>query len=140
MTERRPDNRARVDLLVRDFDLATLVALRHELQRELVGVGLGELPLYRFVVAVNEITTNAVQHGGGAGRLELWRSGDRLYCRITDRGPGIPAHRLVESARPPATALSGRGLWLARHGSTDLTVASDSGGTTVTLTHPVDEG
>jgi anti-sigma regulatory factor (Ser/Thr protein kinase) len=129
----------RVDLLVRDFDRSTLVPLRHEVWRSAESSGLADLTLYRFVVAVNEIATNAVHHGGGAGRLELWRSGDLLHCRISDRGPGLPARYHRDAPRPPARAVNGRGLWLARHGVADFVVETGRHGTTITMTHRPDE-
>jgi anti-sigma regulatory factor (Ser/Thr protein kinase) len=123
-------------LLAREFDATQLVALRHEATRIAEHHGLADPDRYRFVVAVNEITTNAVRHGGGRGRIELWRTGDHLYCRISDSGPGIPGTVLSNRARPPLDALSGRGLWMARQGC-DLSAQSDSAGTTVTLVCPV---
>jgi anti-sigma regulatory factor (Ser/Thr protein kinase) len=139
MVERGPADPAdeaamdRTDLLARDFDIRTLVALRHEVERHAQRDGLSGVALYRFVVAVNEITTNAVQHGRGGGRLELWRAGDRLYCRVTDRGPGIPPRYRRIAGPPSPHALSGRGLWLAQQGSRSLTIRSDAEGTSVTL-------
>jgi serine/threonine-protein kinase RsbW len=125
----------REPLLARDFDRTGLVQLRHEVTRIAERNGLTDPARYRFVVAVNEITTNAVRHGGGRGRVELWRSGDQLYCRVSDDGPGIPGAVLRNRARPPMDALSGRGLWLARQGC-ELTAHSDGRGTTVTLVCP----
>jgi anti-sigma regulatory factor (Ser/Thr protein kinase) len=122
-------------LLARDFDRTGLVPLRHEVTRIAEQHGLADPARYRFVVAVNEITTNAVRHGGGRGRIELWRHGDRLYCRVSDNGPGIPAAALRNRSRPPRDAVSGRGLWLARQGC-DLTTHSNGRGTTVTLICP----
>jgi anti-sigma regulatory factor (Ser/Thr protein kinase) len=142
MTDRDPaaDSEDRVALLTTDFDQTTLITTRHLIEQHAERHGLSGLTLYRFVVAVNEVTTNAVLHGGGAGRLELWRSGNHLYCRVTDRGPGIPAnHRRPDLPRPPTHAIAGRGLWLARHGSSSLTIERDRQGTTVSLTHPTDE-
>jgi anti-sigma regulatory factor (Ser/Thr protein kinase) len=123
-------------LVARDFDATELVALRHEVTRIAERSGLADPDRYRFVVAVNEITTNAVRHGGGRGRIELWRTGDYLHCRISDNGPGIPTEVLSNRARPPLDALNGRGLWLARQGCA-FRAESGSAGTTVTLTCPV---
>ncbi|MFD1539432.1 ATP-binding protein [Nonomuraea guangzhouensis] len=116
-----------------DFDFGTLVMLRRLVNRYAARHGLAGPDLYRFVVAVNEITTNAVRHGGGGGRLSLWQADGRLYCRVTDSGPGLPrpyehGHRPV----PPGSS-SGRGLWLARQWVNRLTIESDSNGTSVTL-------
>jgi anti-sigma regulatory factor (Ser/Thr protein kinase) len=122
-------------LLARDFDRTGLVSLRHEVSRIAERNGLADPARYRFVVAVNEITTNSVRHGGGRGRIQLWRGGDCLYCRVSDSGPGIPGAVLHDRSRPPRDALSGRGLWLARQGC-DLTTDSDGHGTTVTLVCP----
>ena len=120
--------------LVRDFTLATLVALRHEVEEFAATQGLAEHDLYRFVVAVNELTTNAVRHGGGAGRLELRRSGDTLHCCVSDMGPGIPADQYHDTALPRPHAVNGRGLWLARHNADSFDIDSRAVGTSISLT------
>ncbi|MGW0807830.1 ATP-binding protein [Nonomuraea sp. NPDC002799] len=125
-----PDEPAEV-LLLCAFDLSTLVALRHEVQHVCQLQGLTDLALYRFVVAVNEVTTNAVRHGGGSGRLQLWRAGGRLYCRVADRGSGISMQAGQELAPPDKP--DGRGLWLARHNTGRFTLHTGAGGTTITL-------
>ena len=117
-------------LLRREFALTSLVELRHQVERSASDNGLSDLALYRFVVAVNEITTNAVRHGGGHGHLELWRTGSRLHCRIADHGPGLPAGKRT---RPDTHATNGRGLWLAQQGCDDLTISTGMQGTTITL-------
>ncbi|MEV0391387.1 ATP-binding protein [Nonomuraea sp. NPDC050643] len=119
------------DSMVRDFDLKTLVEVRHEVERFCGRWGLTDLALYRFVVAVNEITTNAVRHGGGSGRLHLWYDGERLHCRVTDRGPGLPDP--LDPRPAPPESPNGRGLWLARQNVGRFTLHSDADGTTITL-------
>jgi anti-sigma regulatory factor (Ser/Thr protein kinase) len=121
------------DTLTRDFAVGDLVTLRHEVERYAAGHGLIDLALYRFVVAVNELTTNAVRHGGGTGRLELRRAGRALECRVTDQGPGMPGTPRLDS--PPASrAANGRGLWLVRQVAASLNIDSHPSGTSVTLT------
>src|SRR4029077_17915103 len=39
-----------------------------------------------LVLAVDELATNSVCHGGGSGRLEIWRERDRLVCEVSDGG------------------------------------------------------
>lgn len=125
-----PRDGRRVHLLTRQFDLTGLAALRREVAHCAEQNGLTQPALYRFVVAVNEITTNAVRHGGGGGQLDLWRRGDQLVCWVSDHGPGMP--RLQHLPRPPTHALSGRGLWLAQQ-SCEVSAESNAGGTVVTL-------
>lgn len=123
---------ARTELFTHDFDRDSLTALRHDVARLAEHHGLTGLTGYRFVVAVNEITTNAVRHGGGGGHIRVWRTGGQLYCQVSDRGPGLPGGLAGHTTRPPADATSGRGLWLAQRGC-HLTASSDRHGTTVTL-------
>jgi anti-sigma regulatory factor (Ser/Thr protein kinase) len=120
-----------------DFTRGDLVALRHEVERFAAGHGLADLALYRFVVAVNELTTNAVLHGGGSGRLELRRTGNVLRCRVTDQGPGMAGGGRRGNAGPAPRAVSGRGLWLARQIAVSLDIDSNPLGTSVTLTTQV---
>jgi serine/threonine-protein kinase RsbW len=104
-----------VPLLERKFDTASLSALRAEINRCGAASGLTDIPLYNFVVAVNEITTNAVRYAGGHGQLVMWRRGGDLWCRVTDEGPSIPKRWLDESHRPQPGRIGGSGLWLTRH-------------------------
>ncbi|HEX8631707.1 MAG TPA: ATP-binding protein [Catenuloplanes sp.] len=120
--------------MLRDFSRETLVVLRRDVRGYGVQHGLSGLALYRFVVAVNELTTNAVRHAGGAGRLELRRVGDLLRCRVTDTGPGMPPGRRHIDALPAPDAVNGRGLWLARRNAHSVDIDSGPAGTTVTLT------
>jgi len=97
---------------------------------------LPERQLYLFVVAINEVTTNAVRHGGGKGRMYLWRDDHSLYCRVVDEGPGIPPDRLGHR-RPAPDTLGGRGLWLARQGCDTLDVETGDHGSVVTLSQSI---
>ncbi|GID33237.1 ATP-binding protein [Paractinoplanes brasiliensis] len=121
-------------LLARDFTIENIVELRHAVTRLAEDNGLADVALYRFVIAVHEIAVNAIRHGGGQGRLEMWRADAHLHCRISDHGPGMP----TAPGRPvPAiTATTGRGLWLARR-SCQMTTRVDDAGTTITLTCPI---
>lgn len=64
-----------------------------------------------LVIAVNELTTNSVRHGGGGGTLTLWRDGDAIVCEVRDAGH--ISDPLVGRFRPPVDEPAGRGLWLA---------------------------
>jgi serine/threonine-protein kinase RsbW len=115
------------------FELAGLSALRNEVSRHAAAHGLGDMALFNFVLAVNEITTNAVRHAGGQGQLQLWRLGDDLWCRVLDDGPGIAPSRLRDE-RPAPGHIAGRGLWLARRICDSVDIETDrSSGTRVLL-------
>ncbi|WP_327009625.1 ATP-binding protein [Dactylosporangium sp. NBC_01737] len=120
-------------LLVEEFDAEQITPVRHAVSRAAAAVGLLGQRLEDFVLAVNEIVTNAVRHAGGRGAVKLWTLDGTLLCEVTDKGSGIPAERLDGGALPPSNAVSGRGLWLARHLVDEVTVRSTSAGTIVTL-------
>jgi anti-sigma regulatory factor (Ser/Thr protein kinase) len=85
------------------------------------------------VLAVNEITTNAVLHAGGRGRVVLRSSGHSIWCTITDSGPGIPARYRHPPAIPEAFETGGRGIWLAHRLCDEVTMATGPIGTTIGL-------
>jgi anti-sigma regulatory factor (Ser/Thr protein kinase) len=137
VTESAPTSEATPDLVSRVFDATSLAGLRHELSSRGEESGLTDLTLARFVLAVNEITTNAVRHGGGRGRLRMWRQGDHLWCEIVDEGRGIPRGRLNASHRPVPGHIGGWGLWLAQQICSTLRVDTGSAGTRVRLSYPI---
>jgi serine/threonine-protein kinase RsbW len=120
-------------LLTVAFDAERITALRHVVARAAEDVGLRGQRLEGFVLAVNEIVTNSVRHAGGRGRLRMWLHGDALRCEVVDEGEGIPHERLNGHELPPSFAVSGRGLWLARHMCDLLTVQTGPDGTKITL-------
>jgi serine/threonine-protein kinase RsbW len=123
-----------VPLLETMFDQASLAALRREVSRCGAANGLIDLALSNFVLAVNEIATNAVRYAGGRGELRLWREGDDLWCRVVDNGPGIPRRYLNLTRRPAPDQIGGHGLWLARHICASVDIETDrSSGTRVLL-------
>jgi anti-sigma regulatory factor (Ser/Thr protein kinase) len=84
------------------------------------------------VVAVNELLTNAVRHGGGSGRISLWRAGDRVVCEVSDSGPGLGDRERDEGPRRPAIdEPGGWGLWLAEELTDDIEITTGTDGTTV---------
>jgi serine/threonine-protein kinase RsbW len=121
------------DLLVCAFQFDTLVAVRHQVETQARVAGLSDIRLYKFVVAVNEIMTNAVHHGGGVGQLRLWSDPDNLHCEIVDQGPGIPNGYVTGAHRPAPGTIGGWGLWLTREICDEVDVVTGPGGTTVRL-------
>jgi serine/threonine-protein kinase RsbW len=115
------------------FELDSLLAVRRAVQQYASAAGFADLKLYYFVVAVNEIMTNAIHHGGGRGRLVMFRNGSTFQVEVVDEGPGIPPEMLGPSPRPAPDTLGGRGLWLARQLVDRLDIDTGGSGTKVTL-------
>ncbi|MET7469724.1 ATP-binding protein [Micromonospora sp. NPDC005686] len=121
-------------LLATAFDQAQVTGLRHAVSSHAHGAGLSGQRLDDFVLAVNELITNAVRHGGGQGWLRLWQRGDDLVCEVADHGPGISERRLRDRDRPAPDTAGGWGLWLARELSDSMEVDSGDAGTVVRIT------
>jgi anti-sigma regulatory factor (Ser/Thr protein kinase) len=124
---RRPAGSAVLD---QAFDSRGLPALRSAVAAYAAQLGAGER-LNDVILIAHELSTNVVRHGGGAGRLRLWRSGGRLMCRVTDTGPGITDATTAGTRLPAPQTGGGRGLWIARSLSA-LQIDTGPHGTTVT--------
>jgi Signal transduction histidine kinase len=122
---------ASVLLLARSFARGEVTGLRHAVADRSAAAGLTGTRLDDYVLAVNELITNAVRHGGGHGWLRLWCADQLLHCTVSDNGTGIAAERLDPRYRPDPGAPGGWGLWLARQLSDEMVVESGPGGTTV---------
>ena len=126
-------------LLCGEFGRADVSRIRREVGRHAAGAGLAGPRLDDFVLAVNEIVTNAAQYAPDGGRLRLWVAAGEVCCEVSDRGGGIPADR-VAAALPPATSSpGGRGIFLARRLCDRLTVATGPGGTTIRVVTALDQ-
>src|SRR5262249_19219404 len=86
---RRSGGRQR--LLSRRFGRHDLPPLRQIVARLATAVGLPDSRRRDLVLAVDEIASNALRHGGGHGRLELWTTADMVWFQVTDDGPGLPS-------------------------------------------------
>ncbi len=133
----QPDGDTNPPLIVLEFSRPDLGRLRSRVAAYAAQAGLRGMRLQAFVMAVNEIITNAVIHGGGLGRLRLWLAGRELVCEVTDTGPGIPGGR-VPVVQPPPEAISGRGLWLTRALCDAFTLETGQHGTTVRVAAALD--
>ena len=114
------------------FDVDGLVALRSAVAAHADRLGLPADRIPELVLVAHELASNAVRHGGGVGRLRLWRSGDSVRCEVSDSGPGLAKPHNGEYWQPAVDALGGRGLWLAYHLCDEFTITSDGGGTVAT--------
>ena len=120
-------------LLAERFDRSQVTGLRHALASCVEAAGLKGQRLDDFVLAVNELITNAVRHGGGAGQVRLWVTSEMVLCEVSDGGAGIGAERLANHDRPAPDTAGGWGLWLAEQLSDTMTVTSGTAGTVVSI-------
>jgi serine/threonine-protein kinase RsbW len=148
MGSRRPIRRSRprsprfegiaTDVLLTEvFDHSRVTALRHAVTSCAGAGGLSGDRLDDFVVAVNELLTNAVRHGGGQGRLRLWRTDDRLVCEVSDAGDGLGTHRVDPENRPRLDTPGGWGLWLAGELTDAMEIETGTNGTLVRISSTV---
>jgi serine/threonine-protein kinase RsbW len=107
--------------------------LRHAVASCAGRAGLTGQRLDDFVVAVNELLTNAVRHGGGSGHVTLRHEPGAVVCEVTDHGGGMPAGWTPRTGRPAPDEPGGWGLWLADELTDSIDVTSDGTGTVVRI-------
>lgn len=84
-----------------------------------------------MVQAVNEIATNAVEHGSPEAGLSVWATPGELVCELHDRGS--IRQPLIGMAPPHTSQARGRGTWVARQLCDSLHVWRAPDGTHVRL-------
>lgn len=110
-----------------------LAALRATVHQAVAAGGMDRELAQQFVLAVNEVVTNALVHGDGRGTIRLWRHDGGLVCEVSDHGPGL-ADPLAGYQPPPGDEREGGfGLWLARQLTDTLEIVPGPHGTTVRL-------
>jgi anti-sigma regulatory factor (Ser/Thr protein kinase) len=93
--------------------------------------GLGRGRANDLALAGHEIATNSVRHGGGSGRLRLWRDNGSLICELTDHGHLNDP--LAGRERPAGDGVDGYGLWMANQLCDLVQLRALSPGTVVRL-------
>ncbi|WP_158228269.1 ATP-binding protein [Pseudonocardia sp. MH-G8] len=113
------------------FSAWRLHEVRAAVERALAGSDCPQERIEDVVLAVNEVATNAVEHGTPDAQLSLWTGGRGLLCEIDDAGvlrdplPGLQA--------PHPSDPRGRGVWIARQLCDSLHVWTDGRGTHVRM-------
>ncbi|MEO3790182.1 ATP-binding protein [Nonomuraea sp. B10E15] len=110
------------------FRLPDLPQVRQFAEEEAREAGMAEDAVADFVIAINEIATNAVTHGGDQAVLRTWAAGGDLVVEVHDKGPWKPG--------PLPGAVGGMGLWVARLLASELTVHTGEAGSTVVMRFP----
>jgi anti-sigma regulatory factor (Ser/Thr protein kinase) len=112
------------------FTTWQLATVREEVARAARAVGCDGDRVDDLVLAVNEVATNALEHGRGDAHLDVW-TGRELVCEVHDAGElvdPLPGLRAPHPSEP-----RGRGLWIARQLCDLLHVWSDTAGTHVRI-------
>ncbi|MFJ8061945.1 anti-sigma factor RsbA family regulatory protein [Streptomyces sp. NPDC096142] len=111
------------------FDAGELPKSRYFAVQEAERLGLAGVRLQDLTLAVAELTTNSVLHGGGCGTLRIWAEDERIVCEVHDRGRFIDA---LAGRRPASRDQpGGRGLLLVHHVSDLVRVHTAPDGTTI---------
>ena len=84
-----------------------------------------------LALAVHELATNSVIHGGGQGSIVMWDEHDALVVEVLDRGRIDDP--LVGRNPPHPLGESGRGIWMANQLCDFVQVRSGEWGTQVRL-------
>ena len=110
------------------FRLPDLPQVRQFAEDEAREAGMPDEAVGDFVIAVNEVATNAVTHGDDHAFLRTWMVNRDLIVEVHDEGAWKPG--------PRPGAVGGMGLWVARLLSSDLTLRVGRGGSTVIMRFP----
>lgn len=84
-----------------------------------------------FVLAANEVATNALIHGRPPVAVQVWHDGCELVCQVSDGGPGIEDP--LAGWLPPTRKTGGWGLAIARQVCDAVDVAAGPAGSAVSL-------
>ena len=113
-------------------DISALGALRQVVGDWAGRAGVPARRVQDLQLAVNEVASNSLRHGGPGTVGRVWQTGQELVCQV--EGPGHIEDPLAGRRTPDPTALGGRGLWLV-HLLCDLVeIRSGEDGTIVRMT------
>jgi anti-sigma regulatory factor (Ser/Thr protein kinase) len=113
------------------FEARTLARVRRLVDGHARAFGLDAPRRADFVLALSEIATNSVVHGGGGGSVRCWEEAGRLVCEVEDGG--WITEPMVGRVRPGGAQPGGYGLWLANQLADLVQVRSSERGTVVRL-------
>lgn len=113
------------------FTMGPLHDFRRFVVTEATAAGLGRDRIDDIVLAANEIASNSLLHGGGAGVARVWTEDHRFICEIRDTGH--IEDLLVGRTRPVHDGTGGRGVWMANQLCDLVQVRSCGTGTVVRL-------
>jgi anti-sigma regulatory factor (Ser/Thr protein kinase) len=113
------------------FGDESLSLVRRFVAEQAVRAGLAADRVDDLQIAVNELATNTISHGGGTGTLRAWHTADLFVCEVTDAGRITDP--LAGRLPPGPTSEGGRGLVIVHHLCDLVRLYTGDGGTTVRL-------
>lgn len=114
-----------------EFDLAHLALPRRIVAVEAARAGLAEDRVADLALAVNELASNSVEHGGGSGTFRVWVEDGRVACEVSDAG--WLKDPLAGRLPVPPDGEGGRGLLLVNYLADLVRVHTVDGATTIRL-------
>jgi anti-sigma regulatory factor (Ser/Thr protein kinase) len=120
------------------FDHASFPQVRRFAVEHARRAGLPARRIDDMALAVSELATNSIIHGGGAGTLRIWTADAQLVCEIADGGKLIDP---LVGRRPVAPgSLGGRGMLLVNLVADLVRVHTGEAGTVIRvhLAYPPD--
>lgn len=113
------------------IDFTTVRAARRFVTEQAERAGLGSEHVTNITLAVNELVTNIVRHGGGSGDLAIWAQDDHLVCQLSDHG--TLSDPLAGRIPVPPGSPGGRGLLLVNQLCDLVRIHTTPGGTTIRI-------
>jgi anti-sigma regulatory factor (Ser/Thr protein kinase) len=114
------------------FGAGALSDVRRAVDTWATGSGLRAPRSDLLVLAVNELATNSIEHGGGQGELLMWQDEGDLVAEVRDAGH--ITEPLVGRFLPDQQQGGGRGVWLVNQ-VCDLVQIRTTPGRTVVRVH-----
>ncbi|WP_414938269.1 anti-sigma factor RsbA family regulatory protein [Amycolatopsis sp. cmx-11-51] len=122
-----PDTVTAIDAVT--GDAASLSQARAFTREQAQRAGFAPDRIGEVELAVAELLGNSIDHGGGQGRLRIWREEDRLVCETHDAGHLTDP--LAGRHPAPPGQLRGRGLLLVNHLADLVRIHTGPRGTTI---------
>ena len=79
-----------------------------------------------LLLALSEVATNGIRHGGDRRELRVWVTDDAVVCEVTDDG-AKPPDPLAGYLPPRSGVIGGMGLWLVQQLCDAMTIGSVDG-------------
>jgi anti-sigma regulatory factor (Ser/Thr protein kinase) len=111
------------------FSSEDLTSVRGFVSSAAANASLEDGRIADLVLAVNELATNSLRHGGGSGALRLWTDDQTLMCEVQDAGH--ITEPLAGRIPPRPEQRTGRGLWVVNSLCDLVQIRSSAAGTVV---------